>query len=768
MDASPGQLLDEPDGPALAVDGPLDDDAGVDDAPGDDGRTAPDGPGPASGVVGWLRRGGRPWWSTPAMVVIGVGTAVLYLHDLTANGMSNTFYAAAVKSGTESWKAMFFGSLDRSSFITVDKPPASLWMMELSGRIFGFSSLSMLAPVALAGAASVMVVFHLVRRWTGDVAAVLAATALAVTPVATAIFRSNEPDGIMTLFLVLAAWAMWSALETAATSRLVVCGALLGMAFLAKMLEAFVVLPAFLLAYLLFGPPRLGRRLVQLVWGLVALVVASSWWVAIVQLWPAGSRPYIDSSGDNSELSLIFGYNGFGRLLGTSTPFRGSTTGAPDRVTTAVAGLTRFGSQPGWDRMFASALGSQISWFIPLAGLGLVAGLWATRRSPRTDLVRAGLVFWGAWALCAIVVLSSVQGTFHTYYTVEIAPALAALAGGGSVVLWRLGRRSRRFAWVLPLGVLATAWWAAELLDRSPQYVPYLPTVVRVLGVAGAVLLVTVLLGAGRVPRRAFVTVAVVGGLCAAVAGLSGPTAYALYTVQHPADATNQTGGPAAQQGGSRGGGGLSALLNSPAARRALAALDRSFEEENHGGTGTGTTVASGLSPGMTSFLLDHVHGADWIVAVSGSTTAAPIILATGEPVMAMGGFTGEEPAPTLAHFEQLAAEGRIQYVLVSGFGGFAGFGGIGGFTGSGGRTGGAFGGGFGGGGRGGGFSGGRGGGRTGGTGGTGGRGAAASAVDAWAVAHGVAVPDAAYGGSGFGGGTLYYVGPKADIAAQT
>ena len=622
---------------------------------------------------------------------------------------------------------MFFGSLDRSSFITVDKPPASLWVMEFSGRIFGFSSLGMLAPVALAGAASVMVVFHVVRRWTGDVAAVLASAALAVTPVVTAIFRSNEPDGVMTLFLVLAAWALWSALETAATSRLVLCGALLGMAFLTKMLEAFVVLPAFVVAYLLFGPPRLGRRLVQLVWGLVALVVASSWWVVIVELWPAGSRPYIDSSGDNSELSLIFGYNGFGRLLGTSGPLRGDRSAALGRFSSAVESATHFGSQPGWDRMFASALGSQISWFIPLSVLGIAVGLWSTRRAPRTDLVRAGLVFWGVWALCAVVVLSSVQGTFHTYYTVEIAPALAALAGGGSVVLWRLGRRSRRWAWALPLGVLTTAWWAAELLGRSPGYHPDLPDVVRILGTVGALVLLAGLVAAPT---------AAPGGLRHGrhggrpVRGGGRPLGTGVVRRLHrPEPGRRQQSDRWARRSRvpDRGVDGLPSLLGSPAGRRALAALDRSFEEANRGRSGVAT--ASAIPPAMTSFLVDHRNGADWIVAVSGSTTAAPLILSSGAPVMAMGGFTGAEPAPTLARFEQLAGEGRIRYVLVSGFGGFGGFGG--------GRFGGS-------------------------------RGGAAAAVDAWAEAHGIAVPASATGVSGFGGGTLFYVGPKDQAAART
>jgi 4-amino-4-deoxy-L-arabinose transferase-like glycosyltransferase len=711
MEGSPGELVEDRDDPAVHITEPAWD-VGLDPAP----RAVP--VSQPTGILGWLRRGGRPWWSTVAMVVIGILAGVLYFHRLSGVAMSNTFYAAAVKSGTESWKAFFFGSLDRSSFITVDKPPASLWIMEISGRIFGFSSLSMLAPIALAGAASVVVLYHLVRRWMGDVAAVLGATALAVTPVVTAMFRSNQPDAVMTLFLVLAAWALWSALETGATSRLVLCSALLGLAFLTKMLESFVVVPAFLLAYLLFGPPRLGRRLLQLVWGLLALVLASAWWVAIVEVWPATTRPYIDSSGDNSELSLIFGYNGFGRLLGTSGPFRvaASDTRAGHRLADVVANLTHFGSQPGWQRMFAPALGSQISWLMPVAALGLVAGLWASRRAPRSDLVRAGFVFWGVWAICAVVVLSMVQGTFHTYYVVEIAPAVAALAGGGAIVMWQLGRRSIRYAWLLPLGVLASAFWAAHLLERAPTYAHALPRVVEVAGIIGAAVLLVALIGARRLPRPVIAVVAGIGGLGAAVAALAGPTAYSLYTVQNPTSPTNPTGGPAATSAAPA----TASRFDNPAVLRVLARLDRESEAQTR--ANGGVPPVAGVSPGMIRFLTAHRDGASWIVAVSGSTVAAPLILISGQPVMSMGGFTGSEPVPTLTAFENLAAQGKIRYVLVGG-----GFGG--GRSGRAGRLGRAP------------------------------NLSATAAVNLWTVQHGVHVPANAYGDPGTGG-SLYYVGP--------
>jgi 4-amino-4-deoxy-L-arabinose transferase-like glycosyltransferase len=244
--------------------------------------------------------------------------AVLYTWGLSSSmGMANTFYAAAVKSGTESWKAFFFGSLDAGNFITVDKPPASLWLMGLSARIFGFSSWSMLLPEALAGVVSVAVLYHLVRRWSGDVAALLAGLAMALTPIAVVMFRDNNPDVLLTLLLVLSTWALWSALESGRGSRLVLCGALLGLAFTTKMLQAFIVVPVLAFVYLWAGPPRLRRRILQLLGGGLALVVSSSWWVTIVELWPASSRPFIGSSTNNSELNLIFGYNGLGRLFGS-------------------------------------------------------------------------------------------------------------------------------------------------------------------------------------------------------------------------------------------------------------------------------------------------------------------------------------------------------------------------------------------------------------------------------------------------------------------
>src|SRR5271154_963478 len=233
----------------------------------------------------------EPGWVRPALIALLLGTAIAYMWDLSASGYANSFYAAAVQAGTKSWKAMFFGSIDSSNFITVDKPPASLWVMAMSGRIFGFSSWSMLVPQALEGVAAVALLHAAVKRWFGPLAGLAAGAMLAITPVAALMFRFNNPDALLVLMLVASAYCLTRALERAGTRWIVAAGAMIGFAFLAKMMQAFLVLPAFGAVYLVAAPTGLRRRVVQTLAGGLAVVVSAGWWVAIVALWPVGSRP---------------------------------------------------------------------------------------------------------------------------------------------------------------------------------------------------------------------------------------------------------------------------------------------------------------------------------------------------------------------------------------------------------------------------------------------------------------------------------------------
>jgi 4-amino-4-deoxy-L-arabinose transferase-like glycosyltransferase len=490
--------------------------------------------------------GRRPWWAIAGLAAIAALALGLYTWSLDRNGMANSYYAAAVKSATVSWKAFLFGSLDPGSFITVDKPPASIWLMAVFSRVFGFSSWSMLIPQALTGMASVLTLHHLVRRWAGDIAALLAALALALTPVAVLIFRYNNPDALLTLLLLLSTWGLWSALECSssrgATWRLALAGVALGLAFLTKMLMAFLVVPAFVLVYLLCGRGRLAQRALQLTAPVGALVVTGGWWLALVSLWPDSTRPYVGGTTGNSWFELI---------LGRAGGYLGSTTSAG-----------HMSGNPGLLRVFNTALGGQVSWLLPLGLAGLVAGLWVTRRAARTDRLRAGYLLWGLWTVVMIVVFGFVRGTFHSYYTVVLAPAVAALAGTGSLALWRLTRSRRWLAWLLPVVVAGSTAWSAVLLGRVSGYAPGLAVSVVVLGTAGAAALLVI----GPWPRLSGLlrsrtswigraSAAGVAALCL-VALLAGPLAYDLSTVSRSVTGNSAAAGPGAAAPGRRAAGG--------------------------------------------------------------------------------------------------------------------------------------------------------------------------------------------------------------------
>ncbi|SCL52811.1 ArnT family glycosyltransferase [Micromonospora chersina] len=372
-----------------------------------------------------------PRWTRPALLGLLLATALLYLWGLGASGWGNAFYSAAVQAGSESWKAFFYGSSDAANSITVDKTPGSLWLMALSVRLFGLSSWSVLVPQALLGVASVGVLYAAVRRWYGPVAGLLAGAVLAVTPVATLMFRFNNPDALLVFLLVAAAYATVRAVETASTRWITLTGALVGLGFLTKMLQAFLVIPVFAGVYLLAAPTGFWRRIRQLLLSGLAVVVAAGWWVAIVELVPASARPYIGGSQHNSILELTLGYNGLGRITGDE---EGSVGGA-GRM--GGGGGGPFSGQTGLLRMFDTEVGGQISWLLPAALILLVAGLWLAGRAARTDRTRAGLLLWGGWLLVTGLIFSFMSGIFHAYYTVALAPAVGALVGIGATLLWR-------------------------------------------------------------------------------------------------------------------------------------------------------------------------------------------------------------------------------------------------------------------------------------------------------------------------------------------
>jgi 4-amino-4-deoxy-L-arabinose transferase-like glycosyltransferase len=647
-------------------------------------------------------RPGDPAWARPALLGLLLATAVLYLAGLSRSGYANEFYAAAVQAGTKSWKAFLFGSLDSSNFITVDKTPASLWVMELSGRAFGFSSWSLLVPQALEGVAAVGVLYATVRRWFGPAAAIIAGTTLALTPVATLMFRFDNPDALLVLVMTLAAYTTTRAIESGLTRWIALTGALLGLGYLTKMLQAFLVLPAFALAYLWAGQPALGKRLWQLLAGVAALVAAAGWWVVIDLLTPAAGRPYVGGSTDNNILQLTFGYNGLGRLTGSDGGGAGGGGG----------GGSLFGGATGITRLFESDMGSQISWLLPAALIAVVALLWLPRRSPRTDRTRAAALLWGGWLVVTALVFSYMSGVIHPYYTVALAPAIAALVGIGGVALWRI-----RHTWAarvtLAGTLLVTASWAWALLGRSPGWFPWLRVVIAVAAAAAAaVILAGPALRAASSRGRTALAIAPLS--LALVAGLGGPLAYSLDTaatahggsiptagpsVAGSSGAPGGAGGPSgAGHAGGFGGGvpgaaGRSGTRPSGARPSGTGAFPGSTGSSRAGRSAPGGSASPGgsVSPGgsaspggtgsvnsaLSRLLESGAAGYRWAAATEGSSSAASLELSSdGVPVMAIGGFTGSDPAPTLAQFEKLVSAHEIHYFLASGSGGSGGPGG--------------------------------------------------------------------------------------------
>ncbi|KOU76598.1 glycosyltransferase family 39 protein [Streptomyces sp. IGB124] len=633
----------------------------------------------------------RPRWERPALAGLLIATAALLLWDLGASGYANSFYSAAVQAGSESWKAFFFGSSDAGNSITVDKPPAALWPMMLSVRLFGLGSWQILVPQALMGVATTGVLYASVRRQFGPGAALLSGAAFALTPVAALMFRFNNPDALLTLLLTVTVYCLLRALEGAQTRWLLWAGAAVGFAFLTKTLQAFVILPPLAVLYAVCAPTGLRRRLGQLLLAGGAMAVAGGWWVAVVELWPASSRPYIGGSQNNSFLELTLGYNGLGRINGNETGSVGGGAGGPG------GGGGRWG-ESGIDRLFSGNIGGQISWLLPAALVLLVAGLVITWRARRaTDSVdgmaRAAFLAWGGSLLITAVVFSYMQGIFHEYYTVALAPFVAALIGMGVAVLWE--ERGSAAAAVTLSGTLAlTAVWSYVLLGRATGYLPWLRWAVLVGGLLAAVALPF----AGRAGRQVLRATAGLG----VAAALAGPFAYCLTTVSTGHTGSIVTAGPAVA--GGRGGPG--GMMGGPGGPGGFGELRQGGQGgqgvpgggPQPGGTpgadGRGAERAGGFPGGMTgggpgggaggllngarvsaeakAALTADADTYTWAAAAIGSQNAASYQLATGVPVMPVGGFNGSDPSPTLEQFKQYVRDGKIHWFIGQGGSGTA------------------------------------------------------------------------------------------------
>lgn len=662
-------------------------------------------------------------WNQVVLGLILLVSAFLNVYALNREGYGNDYYAAAIKSMVMNWHNFFFNSFDPNGFITIDKPPVDFWIQALFVKVFGFHGWAMLLPQAIAGVCSVALLYHLVRRIFGVVAAIIAAAVLALTPIAVAVQRTNEVDGLLVFVMLLAAWSLLKAMETRKLRWLIWVGVFEGVGFNIKMLEAYLILPAIYLVYIVGAKVNWKKKIGHLAAMTAVLVVLSFSWAAAVDFTPASERPYVGSTENNSEISLAFGYNGLHRLTGNmsigpsaqtgskktqmpnfqsgvsgnSAP-QGATGGTKTQSSTASkakgtansqgsGGFTggpsgnfggkgqgsfgqgqgqsssgasqwqgRFGQgkggfpasgqssggssgmfdtgTPGVLRLFQSSLSDQISWLLPIALLAVIPLLRRVRwRRPWTRR-ELGTLFWIAWLL-PMVVFFSIAGFFHQYYLITLAPAIAALTGAGLVKMWKDLRGKGIWRYALPVVMLVDLGFEWGIVKNYPTVRTGL-----LIGSIGAAALAALFIWRGQ--RKHSKRIGVIFGVLSL---LVAPGYWALTPILDGVNASMPAAGP---QSSSFGGGMGNMTMSNQT---------------------TGTSDSA-----LIAYLEKHYKASQgsYLVATQNADTAAPIIIATGLPVMAMGGFNGSDPAITVKKLEQLTKSGKLKYFLLQtgGFGG--------------------------------------------------------------------------------------------------
>ncbi|HTK11227.1 MAG TPA: glycosyltransferase family 39 protein [Ktedonobacteraceae bacterium] len=620
-------------------------------------------------------------WHRVTLALIIVISAFLNFFQQQQNGYGNEFYASAVRSMLDSWHTFFFVAFDPGGFVTVDKPPLGLWIQTASAALLGFSGFSIILPQALGGIISILVLYWLVRRKLGPIAGLLAALFLALTPITVAMSRDNNLDILLVLFLLLATCAMMLAAETGRLRWLLLGALLVAFAFNIKTLEAYMVVPALGLLYLLTAPLSWRKRILHLVLATLVLLIVSFSWIVIVDMVPASQRPFVDSTSDNSELDLTLGYNGIQRLLGSthgvgsggqsktsstdasktpsaepSTPEQGNTEGAA-KPSTGLAGggpggfgggAFNGGEPPSALRLFHVELGGQVSWLLPMAILGLLALLWQGRISLPLDNHRQAAVLWGLWLL-TMGTFFSLANFFHTYYMVIVAPSIAALAASGLVVLWHDYRtRTDWRKWILPLALVLTVAEQVYLLSSYDTWNTTLTPILLLLTLLSAAILVFLRLRS-KVTIHAdswLRSIVVVG----AAALLITPAIWSTVTTLSPENTELPTAGPS-----------MSHLMAPATGSRASG--DQQDRPADFMGIGMAGDVAP--DPKLVSYLLANQGKTRYLLATTNSKSSQPIIIQTNKPVMSLGGFIGSDPILTQDQLISLIKNNTIRYFLL-------------------------------------------------------------------------------------------------------
>ena len=573
-------------------------------------------------------------WHRIALGVILLVSAFLNVFQLNQEGYANLYYAATVKSMLTNWHTFFYVSFDPGGFVSVDKPPIGFWIQAASAKIFGFSGLSILLPEAIAGVLSVALLYYLVRRRFGPVAGLIAALALAISPISVVTNRNNTIDSLLVLTLLLAAWTVSLAAEKGRLRWLLLTALLVGVGFNIKMLQAYLVVPAFGLVYLLGAPLSRRKRFLHLLLAALVLLVVSLSWVAAVDLTPASQRPYVGSSQTNSELELAFGYNGLERLLGINNRV---SRASPRTPVIGPAGQSENGDA-GPLRLFNTQLGGQIGWLIPLALLGILAAAWQERIRLPLNPRQQALVLWGM-SFLTMDIFFSVAGFFHRYYLSMLAPAICALVGIGLVSMWHDYRRGDGRKWLLPVALLVTALVQVWMLAFYPDWRSWLsPIILGFCCVAAGAQIVALLLPHWRINTSPVIAVGLLALLLA-------PTTWSAFSVWQGDSSSLPSAGPSPTTGTNAFG------INTNGAGRASI---NAFNSET-------------ADPRLIQYLEAQQGTTRFLVATLNATAAEPFILATGKPVMALGGFLGTDPILTVQQLQTLIKNNTVRFFYLQG-----------------------------------------------------------------------------------------------------
>lgn len=654
----------------------------------------------------------RNHWHKGALFLILALAGFLSFYAIGREGYSNQYYSATVKSMLSSWHNFFFASFDPGGYVTVDKPALGLWLQTISAFIFGFHGWSLILPEALSTLISVALIYHLIQRSFGKTAGIISASVLATSPILIAVSRTNNLDASLVMIVLLAAWVMVKAAERGSFKLVLLSVALVGLGFNIKMLEAFMVLPALYLLYILTSPVTIRKRVLQLTGATAVLLAVSLSWAVIVDLTPAGNRPYIGSSQTNSVIELALGYNGLQRITGNqgnpgnqgnfgnqgipdgmrpsgdgqglddgniqngqqppqdgTRPNRSNDQGtggfggfngqgSPDGLGNngGRGGAGGFGGpggtgengEKGIFRIFNAQLSGQISWFLIMAFFGiLILFLRAYKnKSKEGQTAWRHFILWTAW-IVPMLGYFSIAGFFHRYYLSMLAPGIAALAGVGIVQMWKAYLERGWKCILLPLALISTAVLQAKILWVYEDYQSLLVPILCGLCLLAAVVLTMIRLLKKDNLQSTIKTVVAMGMAALLIA----PALWSYTPIQYGSQSNLPYAGPDL----ARGGSGLTFMQNMPAIRNNM--IQNGLIEEQ-------------ASSQLVDFLLSKRQGEKYLVAVSDANTAAPIILQTGEAVMAVGGFTGSDNILTVERLEQMVADGEIRYFMLGGRGG--------------------------------------------------------------------------------------------------